>query len=382
MKPIYLDNAATTKIDAEVLKAMLPYLKEHYGNASSMHFKGEKAKRALDDSRRKIAEVSGAKPEEIHFTSGGTESNNWALKGLFWKNYPKKNHLVVSKIEHDCILKTCEWLETQGAKVTYLGVDENGFVNLEQLRKAITKKTFLVSIMHANNEIGTIQDIEKIGEICREKGALFHSDACQSFTKVPIDVKKQNVDLLTINSHKISGPKGVGALYIRNGIEITPLLHGGGHERGLRSGTENVAGIVGFAKATELIRKKDVEKMKSLQNELIKKILTTIPKAKLNGPDGDRRLCNNVNLSFGNVEGEAVGGYLEKEGIYVSTGSACMSNTLSSSYVLTALGLTDFEQNSSIRVSLSKYTTEKEINKLIKILPEVIKKLRRISPIS
>jgi cysteine desulfurase len=379
--PIYLDNAATTQVDEKALKAMIPYFTKNYGNASSLHMQGTAAKTALEKSRKIIAKSLNAKPEEIYFTSGGTESNNWTLKGLFWQNYPEKNHIITTRIEHDCTLNACKWLETQGAKLTYLNVNKEGFIDLEQLKNSIAKKTFLVSIIHANNEIGTIQNIEEIGKICNEKNILFHIDACQSFTKIPINVKKQNIDLITINSHKIHGPKGIGALYIREGIKIKTLLHGGGHERRLRSGTENIPGIVGFAKAVEISKKTNLRKILELRDRLIKGILEDIPNTKLNGPTGEKRLCNNVNISFQNVEGESIGGYLERENIFVSTGSACMSNTLSSSHVLKAIGLSDLDQNSSVRFSLSKYTTEKEIKKVIKVLPKVIKKLRRLSPI-
>ena len=381
---IYLDNAATTKVDEKVLKTMLPYFNEKYANASSMHLAGNQVKQALDKARKTIAKSINAKPSEIYFTSGGTESNNWALKGLFWKNQKLqtgKNHIITTKIEHDCILKTCERLESQGAKVTYLDVDKKGFVDLKQLEKAITNKTFLVSIIHANNEIGTIQNIDEIGKICKEKKVLFHTDACQSYTKVPINVKKQNIDLLTINSHKIHGPKGVGALYIREGIKITYLFHGGGHEKGYRSGTENIPGIVGFAKAVEISKSKEVKRMQKLRDKLINRILTEIPNTILNGATGNKRLANNINISFENIEGESIGGYLENQGIYVSTGSACMSNTLKSSHVLKALNLTPLQSNSSIRISLSKYTTEKEINYVMKKLPDVVRKLRRLSPL-
>ncbi len=378
MKSIYLDNAATTKVDKEVLRAMLPYFSEKYGNASSTHFKGQEAKESLDKSRRIIAREIGAKRHEIIFTSGGTESNNFALKGLFFNNYPEKNHIITTKIEHDCVLNSCKWLETQGAKVTYLDVDEQGFVNPEDVRKEITDKTIIVSVIHGNNEIGTIQDLEAIGKICKEKNVLFHTDACQSFTKVPINVKKQNLDLVTLNSHKIHGPKGVGALYIREGLKITPLSHGGGHEKKLRSGTENVSGIVGFAEAVKISSKKDVEKMKSLRDKLITDILK-IPNTKLNGPAD--RLCNNVNISFNNIEGEAVGGYLENFGIYTSTGSACASHSLEQSHVLKAIGLSSVQINSSLRISISKYTTEEEINYVLEKLSKVVEKLRRISPL-
>jgi cysteine desulfurase len=378
---IYLDNAATTKVDEKVLKAMLPYLTKDYGNASSLHMQGTEAKTALEKARKIISKSINAKPSEIYFTSGGTESNNWALKGLFWENYPKKNHIITTKIEHNATTNSCKWLETQGAKITYLQVDKEGFIDLKELENSITEKTIMISIIHGNNEIGTIQDLEKIGEICKRKNILFHTDAAQSFTKTRLDVKKMNLDLISINSHKIHGPKGVGALYIKEGIKIQPLMHGGGHEKRMRSGTENIPGIVGFAKAVEIAKEKDYKKLVRLRDKLIHEILTKIPKTKLNGPTGKRRLANNINISFINVEGEAIGGYLENKGIAVSTGSACMSNTLKSSHILKAIGLSDLEQNSSIRISLSKYTTERDIDKFMKILPDIIKKLRRLSPL-
>jgi len=380
MKKIYFDNAASTKVDELVLKAMLPYFTENYGNASSVHTFGQKAKEAVENSRKVIAKKINAKTRKIIFTSGGTESNNLVLKGLFFSNYPKKNHIITSKIEHDCILNSCKWLENQGAKVTYLDVDENGFVSLEQLKNSITEKTFLVSVMHANNEIGTIQDLEAIGKICKEKKILFHTDACQSFTKVPLNVEKMNLNFVTLNSHKIHGPKGVGALYIQEGTEITPLFHGGGHERKLRSGTENVAGIVGFAKAVEISSQKDAENMIKLREKLIQGILK-IPNVKLNGPMGEKRLCNNVNICFNNIEGEAIGGYLENAGIFTSTGSACASHSLESSHVLKAIGLKPIQINSSIRISISKYTTQEDVDYFLKVLPDIVKKLRRFSAV-
>lgn len=395
MKKIYFDNAATTKIDEKVLKAMIPYFEKYYGNASSQHVFGSEAKNALEKSRRIIAKEIDAKASEIVFTSGGTESNNLALKGLFFENYPKKNHIVTTKIEHDCVLKTCKWLEKQGCRVTYLNVNEEGFIDLDELKNSITEKTFVVSIIHGNNEIGVVQDIEKIGEICKEKNVLFHTDACQSFTKVPINVKKQNVNLMTLNAHKIHGPKGVGALYIRgNGnistnsskhgqiredVKIVPLFHGGGHERKLRSGTENIPGIVGFAEAVKVSNKKYVLKMEKLRDKLIDGLLE-INDVKLNG-SRENRLCNNVNVSFMNIEGEAVGGYLEANGILTSTGSACMSNTLESSHVLKALGFEPLRANSSLRISLSKYNNEEEVDYFLKKISGIVKKLRRFSPL-
>ena len=381
-KIIYLDNAATTKVDDEVLKTMLPYFTEHYGNASSVHFVGQKAKEALENSRKIIAKSIGAKTNEIIFTSGGTEANNLALKGLFFwnkENNTGKNHIITTRIEHDCVLNSCKWLEKQGAEITFLDVDAEGFIDLNELENAITNKTILVSIIHGNNEIGTIQDLEAIGKICKKKNVLLHSDACQSYTKVPIDVDKQNLSLLTLNSHKIHGPKGVGALYIRDGIKIVPLFHGGGHERKIRSGTENVSGIVGFAKSVEIANKKNVEKMTKLRDKLIDGILK-IQNTKLNG-SRTKRLCNNVNITFNNIEGESIGGYLENEGICTSTGSACASHSLETSHVLKSIGLTPLQANSSIRMSISKYTTEEEIDFVLSVLPKIVEKLRRMSPI-
>ena len=394
-KEIYLDNAATTKVDEKVVKAMLPYFSEKYGNASSTHLMGEEARRAIEESRVTIAKSIGAKYKEIIFTGSGTEANNLVLKGLFFQNYPegseqssglarpglvkRKNHIIIAKVEHDCVYNASKWLETQGAKVTYLGVDSEGFVNPKDVENAITNKTILVSIIHGNNEIGTIQDLGAIGKICREKGVLFHTDACQSYTKVAINVKKQNIDLMTMNAQKIHGPKGVAALYIRKGVKIVPLLHGGGHEFNLRSSTENVPGIVGFAKAIKIARDRDIKKMTKLRNKLINRLLE-IENVKLNGPR-ENRLCNNVNVSFNNIEGEAIGSFLNAKGIFGSTGSACSSKSLEPSHVLLAIGLTPLEANSSIRLSLSKYNTEEEIDYVIKELKEIVKKLRRISPI-
>ena len=382
MKSIYFDNAATTRVDDEVLKTMLPYFTEKYGNASSVHFMGQEAKNALEKSRKTIAKAIDAKPQEIYFTSGGTEANNLALKGLFFwnqENNTGKNHIITTRIEHDCVLNTCKWLQKHGAEITYLDVDAEGFVNVTELEKAITDKTILVSVIHGNNEIGTIQNLERIGEICKKKNVLFHTDACQSFTKVPLDVKKQNLDLVTLNAHKIHGPKGVGALYIREGILITPMSHGGGHERKIRSGTENVSGIVGFAKAVDVANKKHFEKMNKMRDKLIEGILK-ISNTRLNGPKTNR-LCNNINVSFNNIEGESIGGYLETYGICTSTGSACASHSLETSHVLKAIGLTPLQANSTLRISISKYTTEEEIDYFLKVLVPIVDKLRRMSPI-
>jgi len=379
---IYLDSGATTAVDPEVVKAMLPFLTEKFGNASSSHFKGQEAKMALNEARHIIAKSIGAKDEEIIFTSGGTESNNLAIKGVAFANKDKGNHIITTKIEHDCILNACRWLETQGFKVTYLDVDEEGFVKPEDLERAITPQTILVSIIHGNNEIGTIQDLERLGAICRKHGVYFHTDACQSYTKTELNVKKQNLDLVTLNSHKIHGPKGVGALYVRKGVRITPLMHGGGHEFGLRAGTENIAGIVGFAKAVQLASNpKHIEHMTKLRDKLINGALERIPDVRLNGPRGNKRLCNNVNFSFKYIEGEAIGGYLDAKGICSSTGSACSSPKLEPSHVLLAIGLKPEEAHGSLRLTLSRFTTEEEIDKLLEVLPGIVEKLRKMSPL-
>ena len=379
-KIIYLDNGATTRVDEEVVKAMLPYFSKEYGNASSTHTLGREAKNALENSRKIIANSINASREEIFFTSGGTESNNLAIKGIAFANKQRGNHIITTKIEHKCVLNACKWLEENGFKITYLNVDSKGFIDLKELEKSITEKTILISVIHGNNEIGTIQDLESIGKICARHKVYFHTDACQSHTKTELDAKKFNLSLVTLNSHKIHGPKGVGALYIRKGVNILPWQHGGGQESGIRSGTENVAGIVGFAKAVQLANdKKHRKHMEKLRDKLIENILK-ISGVKLNGASGNRRLCNNANFSFKGVEGEAIGGYLDQKGICSSTGSACSERNLAPSYVLTAIGLTHQEANGSLRLTLSRFTTDEEIEYALKVLPGIISKLRLISP--
>jgi cysteine desulfurase len=382
MKEIYMDNAATTKIDPKVIKEMMPYFDVKYGNASSTHTKGREAKNAMEDARRVIAKSIGAAAEEIIFTSGGTESNNFALKAIAFGNRERGNHIITTKIEHDCVMNACKWLETQGFTVTYLDVDKEGFVRLEDLEKAITSKTILVTIIHGNNEIGTIQDLKALGEVCKKHNIYFHTDACQSYTKTEIDVKKQNLSLLTLNAHKIHGPKGVGALYIRRGTNIKAWQHGGGHERNLRSGTENIPGIVGFAEAfKQADSSKHIKYMTMLRDMIIEGIEKNIPESKLDGPRGDKRLCNNINFIFSRIEGEAIGGYLDLKGISSSTGSACSSHSLEPSHVLQAIGLSKAEANGSLRLSISRFTTEEEVKYLLETLPPIIKKLRLISPL-
>jgi len=379
-KKIYLDNGATTQVDESVVDAMQPYFNKKYGNASSTHQFGRDVKDALEKSRKIIAKSIGARADEIIFTSGGTESNNLAIKGIAFANKKKGNHIIISKVEHKCVLNSCKWLETQGFEITYLDVDSEGFVSIDDLEKAITDKTILVSIIHGNNEIGTIQDLEKLGAVCKKHNVYFHTDACQSYTKTELDVNKQNLDLVTLNAHKIHGPKGVGVLYVRKGVEIGTWQHGGGQENNLRSGTENVSGIVGFAQAVKCADNPEhVEKMTRLRDKLIKGVLE-IQNVKLNGASGDKRLCNNVNFSFKAIEGEAIGGYLDQKNIASSTGSACSEATLEPSYVLTAIGLIHEDANGSLRLTLSRFNTEQEIDYVLKVLPGIVKKLRLMSP--
>jgi len=375
-RTIYLDNGATTIVDPKVVNEMLPLFTKQFGNPSSTHSVGFSAKDTLESSRETIAKAIGAKAEEIVFTSGGTESNNAALKGIAFAQEKKGKHIIISNVEHKCIINTCKWLATRGFKITYLPVDTEGFISAKQVEDAITKETILVSILHANNEIGTINDIHAISKVCQKHNVVFHSDACQSFTKIPIDMKKMPVDLLTINSHKIHGPRGVGALYIRSGVDIQPLLHGGGQEKNLRSGTENVAGIVGFAKAVTLAKEKHVNTMSKQRDKIIAALLT-IDGAKLNGPRDQNRLCNNINMQFAGVENSALGGYLDRKGVCTSSGSACSAPSQEASYVLTAIGLSEKEARESIRITLSRFTTQEEIEKLLAAMPKIIAKCRK-----
>jgi len=380
IKGIYLDNAATTKIDPLVLRAMLPFLGNQFGNASSPHALGQSAKKAIKESRSIIAESISADPSEIIFTSGGTESNNFAIKGIAFANKNKGNHIITTKIEHPSVLESYQWLEGQGFEISYLETDKHGFVSPDNLDRAIDDKTILVSIIHGQNEFGTIQDLSALGEVCKKHKVYFHIDACQSYTKTEINVKKQAVDLITLNAHKIHGPKGVGALYVRKATRIMAWQHGGGQERGRRSGTENAAGIVGFGKAVELASDKcHLEKMRGMKNMLIEELIK-IPRVKINGPGDEKGLPNIVNAVFFGIEGEAIVGFLDVEKIYAATGSACSSNKLEPNPALIAIGLMPQEVNSTVRFSLSRFNTEKEIKKLLLKLPEIVRKLRRISP--
>ncbi|MCX7778737.1 MAG: cysteine desulfurase NifS [Patescibacteria group bacterium] len=390
---VYFDNAATTPLDKRVLVAMLPYLKKKYGNASTIYLLGQEAKEAIEKSREIIANFISAKKEEIIFTSGGTESNNLAIKGVALANEKFGQHIITSQIEHHAVLEPCHWLEKRGFKITYLPVDRNGLVNLNEVEKAITNETILISIMQANNEIGTIQPIAEIGKIVKKIRArryeigikipiYFHTDAVQSFGHLPINVDELGVDLLSASAHKLYGPKGIGLLYLRRGVKIEPLLHGGGHEQGIRSGTENVAGIVGFAKAVELAREtmnEEYQKLIQLKEKMIKGIFEKIKDVRLNGHP-HLRLPNNLNFSIEGVEGEAMVLALNEVGIAASTGSACSSKSLRPSHVLKAIGLSDAEAHSSLRLTLGRFTKEREINYFLKIFPQIIKKLRSISP--
>lgn len=382
-KLIYLDNAATTKTAPEVVEAMLPYFSELYGNPSSIYSLAGESKKAVDHAREIIAGALGAQPEEIYFTVGGTESDNWALKAAaeFYKK--KGNHIITTKIEHHAILHTCQWLEKQGFEVTYLNVDENGVVKLEELKKAIRPTTILISVMYANNEIGTIQPIKEIGEIAREHGILFHTDAVQAFGQLPIQVDDCHIDMLSASGHKLNGPKGIGFLYIRKGVKIRSFIHGGAQERKRRAGTENVPGIVGLGKAVERAvstRKERADKEKELRDYLIGRVLKEIPYTRLNG-HRTMRLPNNANFSFQFIEGESLLIMLDMEGICGSSGSACTSGSLDPSHVLLAIGLPHEIAHGSLRLTLSEETTKEELDFVVESLKKIIDRLRSMSPL-
>jgi cysteine desulfurase len=383
MEKIYLDNAATTPVKKEVVEAMLPYFTENFGNPSSVYQIAQINKKAIDESREAIAKTLGASANEIFFTSCGTESDNWAIKGIVEANKNKGNHIITTKIEHHAVLHTCEYLEKQGYEVTYLDVDEDGLIRLEDLKAAIKDNTVLITIMYANNEIGTIQSIQEIGKIAKEKGVFFHTDAVQAIGQVRIDVKAQNIDALSLSGHKINAPKGVGVLYIRRGVKITNLLHGGAQERGRRGGTENVAYIVGLAKAMELAYENFDQKIayiKGLRDKLIEGALKTIPYARLNGSK-NQRLANNANIGFEFVEGESLLLLLDMNGIAASSGSACTSGSLDPSHVLLSIGLPHEKAHGSIRMTLSESNTEEEINFVLEKLPQIVQRMRDMSPL-
>ncbi|KKC28865.1 cysteine desulfurase NifS [Caldanaerobacter subterraneus] len=383
MDRIYLDNAATTPVDKRVLEAMLPYYSDVFGNPSSPYSYGQEAKKAIEEAREKVAKALGADSDEIYFTSGGSESDNWALKGVAYALKDKGNHIITTEIEHHAVLNTCRYLEKEGFKVTYLPVDEYGLVKPEDLKKAITDKTILVSIMFANNEIGTIEPIEELVKIAHEKNVYFHTDAVQAVGNIPIDVKKLDVDLLSLSAHKIYGPKGVGALYIKKGVKIHSLIQGGTQERNRRAGTENVPGIVGLGEAMELITKNldsHINKLTFLRDKLINGILEKIPYARLNGHP-TKRLPGNVNVSFEFIDGESLILNLDMAGICASSGSACTSGSLEPSHVLLAIGLPRELARGSLRLTIGKENTEEDIDKVLEVLPQIIKRLRSISQI-
>ncbi len=382
VKTVYLDYASTTPVDPQVVASMLPFFSQKFGNPSSFHHKGMEAKNAVDDARSRIASLLGCSPHELFFTSGGTESINFALKGIAFAHKQKGNHIITSTLEHHAVLDTCAYLEKQGFTVTYVPVDAQGRVNPKDVERAITPKTILISIMYANNEIGTIEPISEIGTLAQKQGIYFHSDACQAAGALDLDVRKLHVDLLTINGSKIYGPKGIGLLYARKGIALEPLLHGGGQERGMRSGTENVPYIVGFAKAFELAqshRDQENKRLTKLRDALISGLLK-IDKTRLNGPKSNR-LPNNVNISFLDIEGEAMLLYLNEKGICASTGSACASQSLETSHVLRAIGMPYEASHGSLRFSLGKYTTFADIKKVLAVMPSIVKTLRELSPV-
>lgn len=383
MNRIYLDHAATTPVKPEVLDAMMPYFTQSFGNPSSIYQVAQINKKAIDDARETIAKHLGANTNEIFFTSGGTEADNWAIKGIVEANKNKGNHIITTKIEHHAVLHTCEYLEKQGFEVTYLDVNEEGVIDLEVLKAAIKDTTILISIMYANNEVGTIMPIKEIGAIAKERGIAFHTDAVQAIGQVRIDVKEQNIDALSLSGHKIYGPKGIGVLYIRRGLRITNLIHGGAQERGRRAGTENVPAIVGIAKAMELAYtdfEAKNERIKGLRDKLMNGILETIPYSKLNG-SSTNRLVNNVNIGFEFVEGESLLLLLDMNGVAASSGSACTSGSLDPSHVLLALGLPHEKAHGSLRLTLGEGTTEQEVDYVLEKLPAIVQRMRDMSPL-
>ncbi len=383
MKRIYLDYAATTPTHPEVVEAMLPYFTEVFGNPSSIYSYGQEAKEAIEAARGKVARFIGASPEEIVFTGGGTEADNFALKGVAFANESKGNHIITSPIEHHAVLEPGKFLETRGFKVTHLPVDEYGLVDPDDVKKAITSKTILISVMHANNEIGTVEPIAEIGKIAREAGVYFHTDAVQTVGHIPVDVNNLGVDLLSLSAHKLYGPKGVGILYIRKGTRLVSLLHGGEQEKGRRASTENVPGIVGLGRAVELIgpeMAEEARRLTHLRDQLINGLLTRIGHIRLNGHPV-KRLPNNVNISIEFIEGEAMCLNLDLEGICSSTGSACTSASSEASHVLTAIGVPPEQSHGSLRFTLGKWTTEDDINRVLEVLSRIVEKLRAMSPL-
>ena len=380
---IYMDNSATTPVRKEVVEEMIPYLTENFGNSSSIYDLGKTSKHAVEKTRKRVAYAIGAEENEIYFTSGGTESDNWAIKGIAFANQNKGKHIITSSIEHHAVLHACKWLEGQGFEVTYLPVDKYGMVSPEDLKNVIRDDTILISIMLANNEIGTIQPVDEIGKIARENRIYFHTDAVQAIGHIPIDVQKMNIDLLSLSGHKFQGPKGCGALYIRKGTKIETLLHGGAQERKRRAGTENVPAIAGLGKAIELAVGEIGESDKTLlemRARLIKDLLK-IPKTHLNGHP-IKRLANNVNVTFEYIEGESLLLLLNAKGVFASTGSACNSSSLEPSHVLTACGVPHEIVHGSLRLSLGKMNTQEDVDRVLEVLPGIVQKLRNMSPLT
>ncbi|MDW7678476.1 MAG: cysteine desulfurase NifS [Bacillota bacterium] len=380
---VYMDYSATTPVKKEVLDAMIPYFTEVYGNPSSIYKIAQASKKAIDSARDAVAKTFNARQDEIYFTGGGSESDNWAIKGAAYALKDKGRHIITSVIEHHAVLHTCEYLEKQGFEITYLPVDDQGLVRLEDLINAIKDDTILISVMYANNEIGTIQPIAEIGAIAREKGILFHTDAVQAYGHIVLDTQTLPVDLISVSAHKLYGPKGMGALYIRRGVKIHNLIHGGGQEKKKRAGTENIAGIVGFGKAAELAYQ-DIEahnrRLTELRDDLRKRLMEAIPYTRLNGHP-EKRLCNNVNLSFEFVEGEGILLSLDMAGISASSGSACTSGSLDPSHVLLGIGLSHEIAHGSLRLSLGDMTTQEEVDYVVEKLPAIIQRLRDMSPL-
>ena len=386
MERIYMDYGASTPVDKEVIEEMIPYFDKFYGNPSSIHSFGREAFDAVEESRTKVADMICAKEDEIVFTSGGTESDNLAIKGIAFRNKKKKDnkstHIITSAIEHPGVLSTCKYMEQIGFNVKYLPVDKNGLIDIGELEDAISKDTFLITIMFANNEIGTIEPMEKIGKIAKEHDVIFHTDAVQAVGKIPIDVNKLNIDLLALSSHKIYGPKGAGALYVKNGVKLQTIAHGGGHEKGLRSSTYNTPGVVGLGKACELGKtrlKEDMAYLKNLRDMLIKDVLK-IEESYLNGHP-EKRLVNNAHFRFTAIEGESLNLMLDGKGIAAATGSACSSKKLQASHVLLAIGLKPEEANESLRFTLGRMNTKEDIGSVVEVLPEIVQNLRNMSPL-
>jgi cysteine desulfurase len=383
MRRVYFDHAATTPTHPEVVKTMLPYFTDTFGNPSSIYSCGQEARAAIEEARTKVAELIGARSEEIIFTSGGTEADNFALKGVAYANENKGNHIITTPIEHHAVTEVCEFLQRRGFTITFLPVDEYGLVDPQDIKKAITDKTILISVMHANNEVGTVEPIGEIGKVAREAGVYFHTDAVQTVGHIPVNVDEFKVDLLSISAHKLYGPKGVGALYVRKGIKLVSLIHGGAQERNRRAGTENVPAIMGFGKAIELAGRamdKEAERLSYLRDKLIKGLLERIDHFRLNGHPR-KRLPNNVNVSVDFVEGESMLLNLDLEGICASTGSACSSSSLEPSHVLLALGLPPEQAHGSLRFTSGRENTEEDIERVLEVLPRIVAKLRGMSPL-